>query len=49
MQVEDGLHVTENRKRQKKKERKLNLREWRNWSVQIEELTERIIPTVLVF
>ena len=30
------------------KERKLNLRERRNWSVQFEELAERIDPTVSV-
>jgi len=35
---------TENRKRQQK----LNLRERRNWSVQFEELAERINPTVSV-
>jgi len=47
MQVEEGLHATENRKRLKR-ERKLNLRERRNWSVQFQELAERINPTVSV-
>ena len=35
---------TENPKRQQK----LNLHEWRNWSVEIEEFTERINPTVSI-
>jgi len=48
MQAEEGLHATENRK-SKKRERKLNLREQRNWSVQFVELAERINPTVSVF
>jgi len=47
MQAKEGLHATENRKRLKR-ERKLNLRERRNWSVQFEELAERINPTVSV-
>jgi len=40
-------HATENRKRLKR-ERKLNLRKWRNWSVPLEELAEKINPTVSV-
>jgi len=47
MQGEKGSHATENRKRLKR-EQKLNLREWRNWSVQFEELAERINPKVFV-
>jgi len=47
MQAGDGLHVTENRNRPKR-ERKLNLRKWRNRSVQMEELTNRINPTFYV-
>jgi len=48
MQAEEGLHAIENRKKTKKRERKLNLRERRNWSVQFEELAERINPMVSI-
>jgi len=41
MQAEESSHATENRKRLKR-ERKLNLRERRNWSVQFKELADRI-------
>jgi len=47
MQAKEGSHAIENRKRLKG-ERKFNLREWRNWSVQFEELAERINPMVSV-
>jgi len=44
-----GRELTCNRKQKKpKRQRKLNLYEQRNWSVQIEELTERINLTVSV-
>jgi len=45
MQVEKGLHTTEN-KRDQEKGLKLNLHKRINWSVQIEELTARITPIV---
>ena len=44
---EKGLHATKNRKDQQR-ERKLNLCERRNWSVQIEEFTERINAIVSI-
>jgi len=44
-----GRRLTCNRKQKKpKRHKKLNLQQRRNWSIQIEELTERINPTVLV-
>jgi len=42
----ESSHVT--KKSRPKRGQKLNLREWRNWSVQLEELTERINPTISV-
>jgi len=44
-----GRRLTCNRKQKKpKRQQKLNLHERRNWLVQMEELIERINPTVLV-
>jgi len=47
MQALEDLHATKSRKDQKI-EGKLNLHKWRNWLVQIEELTERINLTISV-
>jgi len=47
MQAEESSHATKHIKILKR-ERKLNLRERRNWSVQFEELAERINPTFSV-
>ena len=47
MQAKESSHATKNRKRLKR-ERKLNLRERRNSSVQFEELAKKINPTVSV-
>jgi len=47
MQAEESSHATKNKK-DKKREQKLNLRKQRNWSVQFEDLNERINPTISV-
>jgi len=43
MQAKKSSRATENRNRPKRRW-KLNLCEWRNWSIQVEELVVRITP-----